>query len=242
MPRQQGDRGAACREVQRDVDAGEPGTDHQDVGGPARSESFQRARRPRIQHDPAVSAVGQHRGEGTFQRIRHAALRTPGREHHRVRRQITSIVERQPHRSPRRQPHHLGGLDSHIGGEELVLQIPAIGKSRGEAFGRRDSSFVQPTAEVLGIVGPRRHARRGNVQQMRRVIGAVCGAGAGTARGIDQRDLRVRFAAAQMDRGEHTRGSPAHDRDTHHRRRVYPVGIDRAPFTRKSLPRIGRRD
>ncbi len=216
VARQQRDGGAARGQMQRDVDAGESRTDHQDVVGPARTEGIQCAGRPWIQDDSAVSAFGQHRGEGTFQRVGHAAWRAAGCEHHRVGRQLTTIVERQPNRGAGRQLHHLGGLDSHVGLDELVLQVTAVGESRRETFGRGDGSLVEPTGEVIGIVRPGRHPRRGNVQQMRRVVGAVGRAGAGAPRGVDQGDLRVRLAAAQMHRGEHTRGSPADNRDPHH--------------------------
>ena len=81
VTRQQCDCGAARHEMQRDINAGESRTNHQDVRGPARSESRQRPGCPWIHHNLAVGPRRQHRSEGAFQRVGHAAVRTPGREH-----------------------------------------------------------------------------------------------------------------------------------------------------------------
>ena len=242
VARQQRDGGAAGGEMQSDVDTGEPRTDHQDVVGPPRTEGIQRAGRPRIQYDSAVSTFGQHRGEGAFQRVGHATWRAAGCQHRRVGQQLTTIVERQPNRGAGRQLHHLGGLDSHVGLDELVLQVTAVGQSGREAFGWGDGSLVEPAGEVIGIVRPGRHPRRGNIQQMCRVVGAVGRAGAGTPRGVDQGDLRVRLVAAQMHGGEHARGPTTDDRDAHHherlsRRRVAAPG----PVTGRPGRRVRRR-
>ena len=56
VPGQQGDHGAARNEWQRDINAGESGTDHQDARGPAGAKSRERAGRPWIDHDLAVDA------------------------------------------------------------------------------------------------------------------------------------------------------------------------------------------
>ena len=55
---------------------------------------------------------------------------------------------------------------------------------------------------------------------MGRVVGAVGRAGAGPPGCVDQGDLRIWLAAAQMHGGEHTGRSPADDRDAHHGRRL----------------------
>jgi hypothetical protein len=54
-----------------------------------------------------------------------------------------------------------------------------------------------------------------------RVVGAIRRAGAGTTGGVDQRDLRIWSAPAEMHRGEHARGTTTHDRDAHHGGRLY---------------------
>ena len=59
VPRQQGHRGAARYERQRDINAGESRTDHQDARRPARTKSGERARRPWIHHDLAVGCLNR---------------------------------------------------------------------------------------------------------------------------------------------------------------------------------------
>ena len=124
----------------------------------------------------------------------------------------------------RHQTDNLGSLDPHLGGRELFLQVAPVGKTWREILHRRDSSFVEPAAEVIGIVRPYRHALRGNIQQERRVVGAIRRTGTGTTRRVDQRDLRFGFAPAQMYRGEHAGSTATHDRDAHHDGRLYLAG------------------
>jgi len=136
--------------------------------------------------------------------------------------QFATIVERQPNGGTRAQRDDFGGLDAHVGRDELVLQITAVRQSRREAFRRRHGSLVEPTGEVVGIVGPGRHSRRRHIQQMRRVVGAIGRPGAGTPGRIDQRDLRVGLAAAQVHRSKNSRGSAPNYRDPHHCGRLSP--------------------
>ena len=84
MTRQQGDRGATRNEMQRDINAGESRTDHQDARGPTRTKSRKRTGCPWIHHNLAVGACGQHRSEGAFQRFGHATFGAPSREHNGV--------------------------------------------------------------------------------------------------------------------------------------------------------------
>ena len=93
-----------------------------------------------------------------------------------------------------------------VGGDELVLQV-AGEASQGRTLGRRDGMVVQPSAEMAGIVRPRRHPVGGHVQQVHRIAGAVGGAGARATGRVDEGDLRSQDAA-QVGRGEHP-GRPA---------------------------------
>ena len=136
-------------------------------------------------------------------------------------------LQRHAHRRARRQADNFGILDPYVGGRELFLQVAAVRETRCEALDRRDRSFVEPAAEMIGIVGPGGHALRGNVQQVGRVVGAIRRAGARATRRVDQRDLCFWFAPAEMYRGEHARSATAHDRDTQHFGRLYLAGKHR---------------
>ena len=228
MTRQQGDRGAARDQRQRDVNPGESRTDHQDARGAARTERRKRAGGPWIHNNLAAAGAGrQHRGESPFQRLGHAALGAPGRKHDGVGRQATSVLQRHAHRRAGRQADNFGVLDPYVGGGQLFLQVAAVRETRCEALERRDRPFVEPAAEMIGIVGPGGHPLRRNVQQMCRVVGAVRRPGARATRSVDQRDLCFGFAAAEVYRGEHARSATAHDRDTQHFGRLYLAGKHR---------------
>ena len=211
--------------MQRDVNAGESRTDHQDARGPTRPERCECAGCPRIQHNPAVGcragSQGRHRSEGAFQRVGHATFGASRREHDGVGRQRTPIAQRHARGCARHQPDNLRSLDPHPGGRELFLQIAPVGKTWREILHRRDGPFVEPAAEVIGIVRPYRHALRWNVQQEGRVVGAIRRSGTGTTGRVDQRDLRFGFAPAQMYRGQHARSTATHDHDAHHDGRLY---------------------
>ena len=182
--------------MQGHVDARESGTDHQDALEPARTESRERTRRPGIQHDFAVGSRSQHRRERTLQRLGHAPVGTSGRQDNGVGRQGTAVAQLHLRAFAGHQADDLGRLDAHVDAHELFLQVAAIGKTRCEPEGRGDGVFVQPAAEVVGIVWPCGHATGGNVQQVDGIAGAVRHAGTGAAGRVDQRDLGVRCTPA----------------------------------------------
>ena len=163
LTRQQRYRGAPRNEMQRDIYSRESRTNHQNARGPTRTKGRERAWRPWIHHNLAVGACRQHRSEGTFQRFGHAPLGAPRREHNGVGQYRTPIVQRYAHGHARHQPDSLGSLDPDVGNRELFSQVAAVRKTRREAVHRSDSSFIKPTAEVIGIVWPCGHALRRNV-------------------------------------------------------------------------------
>ena len=226
VPRHERHLDAAGEQVEGDVDAGQTGTDDDDPLGLAGDESAERARRPRVLDDGRRSFGGQQRRHRPRQRLGHRARRSTGRQGDAVGGEHPPVGEPDTGRLPRRQPHDLAVLEPHVGGGEDLAEVAAVGDAGREAVEGGDGVGVEPAAQVVGVVGPRRHPRRRDVQQVPGVGRAVGGAGARSARRVDDGDAGVRAAAPQLRGDQHARGPTPGDDDPWPRLGAWPARLD----------------
>ena len=232
VTRHERDLDSAREQVQRDIDPGEPGSDHEHPIRLLRHQPAERARRPRIFDDRARAVAGQHRRHRPGEGFRHRSRRPPGRERDAVGREDAAVGEPDPRRTTRRQPHDLAVLEPHVGAREDVAQVAPVRDSRREPVEVGDPVAFEPAAEVVGPVGPGRHPSGGDVQQVTGIGRAVGRAGARPAGRVDDRDAGVGPTTPELGRDEHPGGTASGNDDPRSRlrgvaRHVLPLGTGR---------------
>jgi len=211
-----------------DIDAGEPGADDEHAFRLGGVEASEGTRRPRVLDQHGRGGAGRWR-KGAGERLGRAARSSARCKADSIGCQYPPVGEGDQRRLAGRETHDLAMLESYTSLVQQLVQIAGICEPGCEAVNSGHGAFLQPPAEMAGILRPGRHPFRNHVEQVAGVGGAIGRPGPRTTRRIHDGDLGVGTAHPQVGGQQYARCAAPHD---HYTRPIHHYFYD---FTRGCL-------